>query len=68
MEMTPTMMGKKRPREAGMRLVRAPAISVIMPVPFMMPVKHPAAKRTEHIIRHSLAWASTRALDSLTLG
>ena len=27
-----------------------------------------AAKRTEHIIRHSLAWASTRALDSLTLG
>ena len=68
MEMIPTMMGKNRPREAGMRAVSAPAISVIMPVPFMMPVKQPAAKRTEHIIKHSLAWASTRALESFTLG
>ena len=34
---------------------RAAAISVIMPVPDMMPVKQPAANSTEHIIRQLLA-------------
>ena len=68
MLMTPTMAGNRRPMEAGMMLVRAEAIWVIMPVPFMMPVKQPAANSTEHIISALLAWASTRALVSATFG
>ena len=66
--MIPTIRGKNSPRELGMTETRALAISVIMPVPVMMPVKQPAANSTEHIIRQSLAWASTRALESETLG
>ena len=66
--MMPTMRGKNWPSVLGMMDTRVLAISVIMPVPCMMPVKHPAAKSTEHIIRASLAWASTRALESFTLG
>ena len=52
---TPTMAGKNLPMEAGMMEVRAVAMWVIMPVPFMMPVKQPAANSTEHIIRQLLA-------------
>ena len=47
---------------------RVLAISVIMPVPVMMPQKAPAAKSTEHIMMALLALASTRALVSATLG
>ena len=66
--MMPMMRGKNLPIVWGMMETSVLAISVIMPVPCMMPVKHPAAKSTEHIIRASLAWASTRALESFTLG
>ena len=62
------MRGKNLPIVWGMMETSVLAISVIMPVPCMMPVKQPAAKSTEHIMRASLAWASTRALESFTLG
>ena len=66
--MMPTMTGKNLPREWGMMDTRVLAISVIMPVPVMMPQKAPAAKSTEHIMMALLALASTRALVSATLG
>lgn len=66
--MMPMMRGKNLPIVWGMMETSVLAISVIMPVPCMMPVKQPAAKSTEHIMRASLAWASTRALESFTLG
>ena len=68
MAMTPTMSGKNLPMEVGMMETSVSDMAVIMPVPFMMPVKQPAANSTEHIIRQDLAWASTLALDVLTSG
>ena len=60
--------GKNFPRDAGMTATSVSAMAVIIPVPFMIPVKQPAANNTEHIIRQALAWASTLALDSFTFG
>lgn len=66
--MMPMMRGKNLPIVWGMMETSVLAISVIMPVPCMMPVKQPAGE--EHGAHHEglLGVGVTRALESFTLG
>lgn len=57
----PRMAGMCPACPSGIWLAAKLAMAGIIWVPFMMPMKTPAASSTEAIISAALAWASTRA-------